>query len=104
MKAGLLRVSMGSGIERVIKTRGCLPSSAREIAGSWTAGEKSTKNEVARQLQKTQLTTEDVMAETLEGKINSFEKLGMALVSARHGVQHGDRVGIEILASRTLIA
>jgi hypothetical protein len=55
MKVGLLRASMGSGIESVLKSLGYPDGSAREIAASWTVGEKSMKNEVARVLRKAQL-------------------------------------------------
>src|SRR5580658_2197214 len=72
MKVGLLRASMGSGIESVVRSLGYNPVSAREIAAGWAAGEKSAKNEVARALRKAQLTMEDVMAKTLEGEIDSF--------------------------------
>jgi hypothetical protein len=82
MKVGLLRASMGSGIESVMKSLGYLPSSAREIAAGWAAGEKSAKNEVARALRKAQLTMEDVMAKTLEGEIDSFERFDRMLASS----------------------
>ena len=41
MKVGLLRASMGSGIESVMRSLGYNPVSAGEIAASWAAGEKS---------------------------------------------------------------
>ena len=82
MKVGLLRASMGSGIESVMRSLGYNPVSAREIAAGWAAGEKSAKNEVARALQKAQLTIEDVMAKTLEGEIDSFERFDRILASS----------------------
>jgi hypothetical protein len=82
MKVGLLRASMGSGIESVMRSLGYNPVSAGEIAASWAAGEKSAKNEVAGTLQKAQLTIEDVMAKTLEGEIDSFERFDRILASS----------------------
>jgi hypothetical protein len=82
LKAGLLRVSIGSGIQPVMRSLGYNFVSAREIATSWAAGEKSAKNEVAAALKKAQLTMEDVVAETLEGKIDSFERFDRMLASA----------------------
>ena len=86
MKVGLLRASMGSGIESVMRslgyTGGYSPGSAKGIAAGWAAGEKSAKNEVASALRKAQLTMEDVMAETLEAKIDSFERFDRMLASS----------------------
>ena len=82
MKVGLLRASMGSGIESVMRSLGYNPVSAREIGTSWAAGEKSAKNEVAAALKKAQLTMEDVMAKTLEGEIDSFERFDRMLASS----------------------
>ncbi len=82
MKVGLLRASMGSGIESVMRSLGYNPVSAGEIAAGWAAGEKGAKNEVAGALQKAQLTIEDVMAKTLEGEIDSFERFDRILASS----------------------
>lgn len=43
---------------------------------------KGAQNEVARAPEKAQLTIEDVVAETLESKINSFERIDRMLASA----------------------
>ena len=56
--------------------------SARRLGESWAAGDKSAKNEVEGVLQKAQLSIEDVMAETLESKIDSFERVDRMLASA----------------------
>ncbi len=42
---------------------------AGELAANWAAGKKAAQKEVVGALQKAQLTMEDVMAETLEDKI-----------------------------------
>ena len=56
--------------------------SAEGLGQNWAAGDKSAKNEVAGILQKAQLTIEDVMAETLESKIDSFERFDRMLASS----------------------
>ena len=55
---------------------------ARELAANWAAGRKAAQKEVAAALKKRQLTMEDVMAETLEGKIDSFERFDRMLASS----------------------
>jgi hypothetical protein len=81
MKVGLLRASMGSGIERIMRSLGYNFVSAGEIAKSWAAGEKTAKNEVSAAMKKAQLTMEDVTAKTLEDKIDSFERFDRMLAS-----------------------
>jgi hypothetical protein len=86
VKAGLLRTSIGSGIKTVMVSLGYDElkgyGSAEGLGQNWAAGDKSAKNEVAGILQKAQLTIEDVMAETLESKIDSFERIDRMLASA----------------------
>jgi hypothetical protein len=82
MKVGLLRASMGRGIESVMRSLGYNPVSAGELAAGWASGEKSAKNEVAGTLQKAQLAIEDVMAKTLEGESDSFERFDRILASS----------------------
>ena len=55
---------------------------AGELAADWAAGKKAAQKTVAAALQKAQLTMEDVMAETLEGKIDSFERFDRLLASS----------------------
>ena len=55
---------------------------AGELAANWAAGKKAAQKAVAAALQKGQLTMEDVMAETLEGKIDSFERFDRLLASS----------------------
>src|SRR5271166_4470692 len=80
MKSGLLRASIGVGIGRVMRSLGKGYSQANELGPSWAAGEKRAHVEVAAALQKAQLSIEDVMAETLESKIDSFERFDRMLV------------------------
>jgi hypothetical protein len=53
-----------------------------ERAANWAARKKAAQKTVAGALQKAQLTMEDVMAETLEGKIESFERFDRLLASS----------------------
>ena len=86
LKAGLLRASIGDGISEVMDSLGYGEGRpcryVRELAGSWAAGEKSAKKAVAIALEKAQLTIEDVMAKTLDSKIDSFERFDRMLASA----------------------
>ncbi len=55
---------------------------ARTLGAMWASGEKSARNEVAAALKKAELSTEDVMAEALENKIDFFERIDRMLASA----------------------
>ena len=83
LKAGLLRAAISSSIYRVMSRLGykeeyALLEACHQLGGR----KKAAKKEVAGALQKAQLTMEDVMAETLEGKINSFERFDRLLASS----------------------
>jgi len=82
MKSGLLRASIGVGIGRVMRSLGMGYSHANELGPSWAAGEKRAHVEVAAALRKAQLSIEDVMAETLDSKIDSFERFDRMLASS----------------------
>jgi len=82
MKSGLLRASIGVGIERVMRSLGKVYKDANELGRSWAAGEKRAHVEVAAALRKAQLSIEDVMAETLDSKIDSFERFDRMLASS----------------------
>ena len=85
LKAGLLRTSTGIGIRTVMVSLGYDErkgyGSAKSLGESWAAGDKSAKNEVTVALEKAQLSIEDVMAEALESKTDSFERLDRMLAS-----------------------
>jgi hypothetical protein len=81
LKAGLLRGAIGSGISEVMYRLG-YEGSAGKLAANWAAGKKAAQKTVAAALQKAQLTMQDVMAETLEGKIDSFERFDRMLASS----------------------
>jgi hypothetical protein len=86
LKAGLLRGAIGSGISAVMYRLGYEErkgyGSAGELAANWAAGKKAAQKEVTAALRKAQLTMEDVMAETLESKIDSFERFDRMLASS----------------------
>ena len=81
LKAGLLRGAISSSIYQVMCRLGYEDEYAWKLAANWSAERKAAQKEVAGALQKAQLTMEDVMAETLEGKINSFERFDRLLAS-----------------------
>jgi hypothetical protein len=82
LKAGLLRGAIGSGISQVMYRLGHEEEFAGELAANWAAGKKAAQKAVAAALRKAQLTMEDVIAETLEGKIDSFERFDRMLASS----------------------
>ena len=82
LKAGLLRGATSSRIYQVMCRLGYEDEHAWKLTANWAAERKAAKKEVAGALRKAQLTMEDVMAETLEGKINSFERFDRLLASS----------------------
>ena len=70
---------MGSGVRDVMESLGYDEregyGSAGKLAGVWVAGERGAQKKVAGALQKAQLPIEEVMAKTLEGEIDSFERV-----------------------------
>ena len=82
LKAGLLRSSIGSGISTVMRSFGYDGDNSHTFGEQWARGDESTKNKVTDILQKAQLTIEDVMAETLASKIDTFERIDRLLASA----------------------
>jgi hypothetical protein len=82
LKAGLLRGAISSSIYRVMCRLGYEDEHAWKLAANWAAERKAAQKEVARALQKAQLTMEDVMAETLEDKIEPFERFDRLLASS----------------------
>ena len=82
LKAGLLRGAIGSSICQVMCRLGYEDEHAWKLAANGAAERKAAQKKVAAALQKAQLTMEDVMAETLEGKIDSFERFDRLLASS----------------------
>ena len=82
LKAGLLRGAISSSIYQVMCRLGYEDEYAWKLTANWAAERKAAQKKVAGALQKAQLTMEDVMAETLEGKIDSFERFDRLLASS----------------------
>jgi hypothetical protein len=81
-KAGLLRGATSSRICQVMCRLGYEDEYAGELAANWAAGKKAAQKEFGGALQKAQLTMEDVMAATLEDKIDSSERFDRMLASS----------------------
>jgi hypothetical protein len=86
LKTGLLRASSSSGISNVMDNLGYDErrgyGAASTLGARRASGEKSARDEVAAALKKAQLSMEDVMAETLETNIDTFERIDRMLASA----------------------
>ena len=82
VKAGILRASMGIGVRDVLDHVGLEYPETRELAESWAAGDDAARTKVNVILYNAGLTIDEVMAKTLENKIDSFERLDRMLASA----------------------
>ena len=85
-KAGILKASMNTGVEEVLKALSPNPTmmfrELEKLSSRWMAGDKSARKEVEAALHKAQLSVADVTAKTLESKLDSFERLDRMLASA----------------------
>ena len=77
-----MRGATSSSIYQVMCRLGYEDECAWKLAANCAAERKAAKKEVAGALQKAQLTMEDVMAETLEDKIEPFERFDRLLASS----------------------
>jgi hypothetical protein len=86
LKAGILKASINTGIERVLDGLGHGPEISfgytEKLAKRWAAGDKNARKEVHAALDKAGLTIDEVTAKTLESKLDSFERLDRTLASA----------------------
>ena len=86
VKAGILKASINTGVERVLDDLGYGPEISfdytEKLAKKWAAGDKNARKEVQAALDKAGLTTDEVTAKTLESKLDSFERLDRMLASA----------------------
>jgi hypothetical protein len=86
VKAGILKASINTGVERILDDLGYGPEISfdytEKVAKKWAAGDKTARKEVQAALDKAGLTTDDVTAKTLESKLDSFERLDRMLASA----------------------
>jgi hypothetical protein len=82
VKAGILRASMGVGVQQVLTSVGRGYAEANKLGDSWAAGDGSARNHVDVILKKAGLTIDEATAKTLEKKLDSFERLDRMLASA----------------------
>ncbi len=82
----LVRASSSSGITSVMNSLGYDErkgfGAPIELGARWASGEKSARNEVAAALKTAQLSNDDVMAEALGSRIETFERIDRILASA----------------------
>jgi hypothetical protein len=85
-KAGILKASMKTGVEEVLKTLNHNPTRSfrnlQELSSWWMAGDKRARKEVEAVLHEAQLSVNEVTAKTLEHKLTNFERLDRMLASA----------------------
>jgi hypothetical protein len=86
-KAGLMRAAAGDGVRKILSTIGHKDSALLLLKGAsfaeeWASGKESTRLEFKLMLKKAELTMDDVMAEALASKIESFERLDRMLASS----------------------
>jgi hypothetical protein len=86
LKVGLLRLACNEGVRNVAGKVGHQPGPVRwldgDFATKWMSGDSAARNEFQKLLQKAGLGMEDLMAEALSSKINTFERLDHMLASA----------------------
>ncbi len=81
-KAGLLTVSFGAALKLVMETIGLGYSERESLSKRWMAGEKEAQQTVHKALYEANLSEEDVTAQTMEIKLDSYERLDRMLASA----------------------
>jgi hypothetical protein len=81
-KAGMLRASMGAGVDLVLGAVGYPYVQRDTLCQNWLAGDKGARKNVDTILAKAGLTIEEVTAKTFEKKIDVFEKIDRLLASA----------------------
>jgi hypothetical protein len=82
LKAGILRASMGVGVERVLAGVGVSSFERDSLSENWAAGDESARNEFDAILTKAGLTIDDVTATTLASRMDDFERIDRMLSSA----------------------
>jgi hypothetical protein len=86
VKSGILKASMNTGVAGILESLGHGAQShvfyAEKLGKKWAAGDKDARKEVEGALAKAGLTIDEVVAKTLENKLDSFERLDRMLASA----------------------
>lgn len=79
LKVGLLRMACSDGVRSVAGKLGHQPGPGGwlydDFATKWMSGDSATRNDFQKLLKKADLGMEDVMAEVLSSKIDTFERL-----------------------------
>jgi hypothetical protein len=91
VKAGMLRASMGAGVDLVLRAIGYPYLQRDTLSQKWAAGDADARKKVDALLAKAGRTIDEVTAETFESKIDVFERLDRMLASAearRNNVLH----------------
>ncbi len=81
-KNGILRASMGAGVNGVLASLGHEFFESKQLSKDWAAGDRNARKDVVAILRKAGLTMGEVTAETLDRKIDSFERLDRMLGSS----------------------
>lgn len=82
VKAGILRASMGVGVQDVLAGLGVDYNKRNKLGESWAAGDDAARTKVDVILTNAGLTIDEATARTLENKLDSFERLDRMLASA----------------------
>ena len=86
VKAGILKASIHTGVERVLDGLGYGQDQkydyTKRLGQSWASGDKKSRKEVMAALSAAGLTIDEVTAKTVESKLDSFERLDRMLASA----------------------
>jgi hypothetical protein len=82
VKAGILRTSVRWGVERALTRVGHKNPEKDKLAASWAAGDDAARTKVDFILNDAGLTIHEATAETLEDRLDSFERLDKLLASA----------------------
>jgi len=81
-KTGILKASMGAGVRQVLAGLGHDYLESGELGESWAAGDTYARDKVDAVLKKAGLTINEVAAQTLDSKLDSFERLDRLLARA----------------------
>jgi hypothetical protein len=85
LKAGLLRAAGGEGVRSIAGKLGLKAgpmTSLYDFSDRWMSGDTATRRVFEKLLKTAGLTTEDVMAEALSSKIDTFERIDRMLASS----------------------
>ena len=82
VKAGILKSSAGSGVKRILGEIGYPWNQKDQLSGAFAAGDVDERKKVDAILKKAGLSIDDVTAQTLDSKLDSFERLDRLLASA----------------------